>query len=152
MSKIKVFLDSSAVIAGVISSTGAARVLLVMSENGQIETFISEQVIAESERSIARKVPQALPEFRQTIKDARLRIVHNPTQREIEENLSLIADPDDVPILLAAIKANVDYFATHNRKHFLDDPKVAEKSGIKIGTPGDVLAWIRETYNDLENH
>ncbi len=144
MSKIKVFLDSSAVIAGIISSTGAARVLLVMSENGQIETFISEQVITESERSMAKKAPHSLPEFRQTIKDARLKIVHNPTQREIEENLYLIADRDDVPILLAAMKTNVDYLVTHNRKHFLDDPKVAERSGLKIGTPGDVLAWIRE--------
>jgi predicted nucleic acid-binding protein len=144
MSKIKVFLDSSAVIAGVISSTGAARVLLVMSENGQVETFISEQVIAESERSIAKKVPQALPEFRQVLKDANLKVIHNPTQEEINENLYMIADPDDVPILLAAIQANVDYLATHNRKHFLDDPKVAERSGLKIGTPGDVLAWIRE--------
>jgi len=147
MSKIKVFLDSSAVIAGVISSSGAARVLLVMSENGQIETFISEQVIAESERSIARKVPQALPELRETLKDSNLKIIHNPTQEEIDENVSLIADPDDVPILLAAMKAHVDYLATHNRKHFLDDPKVAERSGIKIGTPGDVLAWIRENLN-----
>jgi hypothetical protein len=128
MSKIKVFLDCSAVIAGIISSTGAARVLLVMSENGQIETFISEHVIVESERSLARKVPQALPEFRQAIKDANPTIVHNPTPQEIEENLYLIVDPD----------------ATHNRKHFLDDPKVAKKSGLKIGMPGDVLAWIRE--------
>jgi predicted nucleic acid-binding protein len=144
MSKIKVFLDSSAVIAGIISSAGAARVLLVMSENGQIESFISEQVITESERTIAKKVPSALPEFRQTLKDAELKIVKNPTQKEIEENLYLIADKDDVPILLSAMKAHVDYLATHNRKHFLDDPKVAEKSGIKIGTPGDVLAWIRE--------
>ncbi len=147
MSKVKVFLDSSAVIAGVISSSGAARVLLVMSENGQIETFISEQVIAESERSIARKVPQALPELRETLKDSNLKIIHNPTQEEIDENVSLIADPDDVPILLAAMKAHVDYLATHNRKHFLDDPKVAESSGIKIGTPGNVLAWIRENLN-----
>lgn len=147
MSKIKVFLDSSAVMAGVISSAGAARVLLVMSENGQIETFISEQVIVESERSIAKKVPQALPEFRQTLKDANLKVVHNPTQEEIEENLSLIADPDDVPILLSAMKSHVDYLATHNRKHFLNDPKVAEKAGLKIGTPGDVLAWIRENLN-----
>jgi predicted nucleic acid-binding protein len=145
MSKIKVFLDSSAVIAGVISSSGAARVLLVMSEHGQIEAFISEQVIVESERSMARKVPQALPEFRQTIKDADLKVIHNPTQKEIEENLYLIADPDDVPILLAAMKVHVDYLATHNRRHFLDDPKVAEKAGIKIGSPGDVLAWIRES-------
>lgn len=144
MSKIKVFLDSSAVIAGVISSVGAARVLLVMSENGQIETFISEQVIAESERSIAKKVPHALPEFRQTLKDASLKVIHNPTSEEIKENLYLIADPDDVPILLAAMKIHVDYLATHNRKHFLDDPKVAERAGTKIGTPGDVLVWIRE--------
>jgi predicted nucleic acid-binding protein len=147
MSKIKVFLDSSAVMAGVISSAGAARVLLVMSENGQIETFISEQVIVETERSIAKKVPQALPEFRQTLKDANLKVIQNPTPEEIEENLSLIADPDDVPILLAAMKAHVDYLATHNRKHFLNDPKVAEKAGLKIGTPGDVLAWIRENLN-----
>jgi predicted nucleic acid-binding protein len=144
MSKIKVFLDSSAIIAGIISSLGAARVILVMSENGQIETFISEQVVAESERSIAKKVPQALPDFRQALKDANPKIVHNPTRQEIEENLSLISDPDDVPILLAAMKAHVDYLATHNRKHFLEDPNVAERAGIKIGTPGDVLTWIRE--------
>ena len=64
--------------------------------------------------------------------------------KEKETNLYLIADPDDVPILLAAMKAQVDYLATHNRKHFMADPKVAEKSGLKIGTPGDVLAWLRE--------
>ena len=144
MSKVKVFLDSSAVIAGIISSTGAARVLLVMSETGQIEIFISEHVIVESERSLARKVPHALPDFRQALKDAQPKIIKNPTPKQIEDNLYLIADPNDVPILLAAMQANVDYLATHNRKHFLDDPKVAERSGIKIGTPGDVLAWIRE--------
>ena len=147
MSRIKVFLDSSALIAGVISSSGAARVLLVMSENGQVETFISEQVIVESERTIARKVPSALPEFRQTLKEAGLKVVHDPTQKEVKDNLYLIADPDDVPILLAAMKARVDYLATHNRKHFPDDPKVAENAGIQIGTPGDVLAWIRENLN-----
>jgi hypothetical protein len=62
----------------------------------------------------------------------------------VEANLYLIDDPNDVPILLAAMQAKVDYLATHNRRHFLDDPKAAERSGLKIGTPGDVLAWIRE--------
>jgi predicted nucleic acid-binding protein len=144
MTKIKVFLDSSALIAGVISSSGAARVLLVMSETGQIEIFISEHVITESERSLARKVPHALPEFRQSIRDTQPRILRNPTQQEIRNHLYLIGDPGDVPILLAAMKAKVDYLVTHNRKHFLDDPTVAEKTGLKIGTPGDVLACLRE--------
>lgn len=145
MSKISVFLDSSAVIAGVISSAGAARVLLVMSEYGQIEAFVSEQVIAESERTIAKKAPRALPDFRQALKDANLKVLYDPTPEEVKENLYIISDPGDVPILLAAMNANVDYLATHNRKHFLDDPIVAKNARIKIGTPGDVLAWIRET-------
>lgn len=144
MSTIKVFLDSSALIAGVISSVGAARVLLVMSENGQIEAYISEQVIEESERSIARKAPHALSDLRQTLKDANPKIVPDPSKKEIAENLYLIKDRDDVAILLAAMKSKVDFLATHNRKHFLEDPKVAEKSGLRIGTPGDALAWIRE--------
>ena len=42
------------------------------------------------------------------------------------------------------MQMKVDYLATHNRKHFLDDPKVAEQAGIRIGTPGDVLAWLRD--------
>jgi predicted nucleic acid-binding protein len=143
MSKNRVFLDSSALIAGVISPTGAARALLVMSETGQIELWISEQVITESERSLARKVPQALPEFRQTIRDSQPRIVQNPTM-EIRDHLYLIKDPADVPILFSAMKAKADYLATHNRRPFLDDPTVAGRSGLRIGTPGDVLAWLRE--------
>ena len=148
MSKIKVFLDSSALIAGVISSTGAARVLLVMSETGQIEVFISEHVITKSERSLARKVPHALPEFRQAIRDAQPKITQNPTQQEIKDHLYLITDPEDVPILLSAVKAKVDYLATHNKKHFIDDPKVAERSRLRIGTPGDVLSWVRENLQE----
>ena len=30
-----------------------------------------------------------------------------------------------------------------SRKHFIDDPKVAERSGLRVGTPGDSLVWVR---------
>ncbi len=144
MSKLNIFLDSSALIAGAISETGAAHVLLQLGESEDILLIISEMVIVESERSIAKKSPRNLNDSRSLIKSAKPRIVHNPSDKEVEANLYLIDDPNDVPILLAAMKAKVDYLAAHNRKHFLDDPKVAERSGLKIGTPGDVLVWIRE--------
>jgi predicted nucleic acid-binding protein len=144
MSKSRIFLDSSVVIAGVISTTGAARALMVMSEMGEIELLVSEYVIVETERTLARKVPHALPEFRQAIKDANIKIVDDPSVKEVQEHLYLITDPEDIPILLSAMKAKVDYLATHNRRHFLDDAKVAEKSKIQIGTPGDILTWLRE--------
>jgi len=144
MSKSRIFFDSSALIAGVLSSTGAARVLMVMSEMGEIQLLVSEYVIVETERSLARKVPVALPDFRQALKDADIKIVHDPPAKEVRENLYLMTDVEDVPVLLAAMKARVDYLATHNRRHFLDDPKVAEKSGLRLGTPGDMLMWVRE--------
>jgi predicted nucleic acid-binding protein len=144
MAKFNIFLDSSALIAGAISESGAAHVLLNLGESQDIVLIVSELVILESERSMAKKAPDNLNDLRSLIKSSNLRIVDNPSREEVEANLYLISDPNDVPILLAAMKAHVDYLATHNRKHFLDDPKVAEKSGIKIGTPGDVLAWLRE--------
>ncbi len=147
MAKLNIFLDSSALIAGAISETGAAHVLLQLGESEDILLTISEMVIVESERSIAKKSPRNLNDLRSLIKAAKLRIVHDPLNKEVENNLYLISDPNDVPILLAAMKANVDYLAAHNRKHFLDDPKVAKRAGIKIGTPGDVLAWIRDSLN-----
>jgi len=144
MSKSRIFFDSSALIAGVLSSTGAARVLMVMAEMGEIQLLISEHVIVETERALARKAPLALPDFRQALKDVDIKIVNDPSGKDVQENLYLMEDAEDVPVLLAAMKAGVDYLATHNRKHFLDDPEVAEKSGLQVGTPGDALTWVRE--------
>ena len=144
MPKFNIFLDSSALIAGAISESGAAHVLLNLGESRDIVLTVSELVILESERSIARKSPRNIDDLRKLIKATNLQIVQNPSTEEVEANLYLINDPNVVPILLAAMKAKVDYLATHNRKHFLDDPKVSERSGLRIGTPGDVLAWLRD--------
>ena len=144
MPKFNIFLDSSALIAGAISESGAAHVLLNLGESQDIVLTVSELVITESERAMAKKAPSNLNDLRSLIKSSNLRIVDNPAKEEVEANLYLINDPNDVPILLTAMKAKVDYLATHNRRHFLDDPKVTEISGLRIGTPGDVLAWLRE--------
>ena len=144
MPKFNIFLDSSALVAGAISESGAAHVLLNLGESRDILLTVSELVILESERSMAKNAPSNLNDLRSLIKSSNLRIVDNPSREEVEANLYLINDPYDVPVLLAAMKAKVDYLATHNRKHFLDDPTVSEKSGLRMGTPGDVLAWLRE--------
>ncbi|MDX9865493.1 MAG: hypothetical protein RBT34_11875 [Anaerolineaceae bacterium] len=38
----------------------------------------------------------------------------------------------------------MDFLVTLNRRHFIDDPRVVQVSGLRIGTPGDALAWVRE--------
>jgi predicted nucleic acid-binding protein len=144
MKKPNIFLDSSALIAGVLSGTGAAHVLLLLGESEHILLTVSEMVLIESERSIAAKSPRNIPILRKAIIRSNLNVVRDPSPKEVKANLYLISDPTDVPILLAAIKAKVDFLVTHNRRHFLDDPNVAERSSVRIGTPGDALAWLRQ--------
>jgi len=144
MPKVNLFLDSSALFAGIASATGAARVLLLLAESDHIIVTICEQVVTETERAIARKAPQALNDLRQAILASKARILRDPSLEDVMAHLNLISHPADVPILLAAMQAQVDYLVTLNRKHFMDDPDVAQQAGLRIGTPGEALNWVRE--------
>lgn len=143
MSKPDLFLDSSALITGIISDKGAARVLLLLTEAGHISLTISEQVIAETERIIAKKQPKALPAYRTALRNTGLRILPDPTPTEVAFYKGIIQDEDDVPIVVAAMNAATDYLVTFNHRDFVDDPNVAIKSSLRIGTAGEALAWVR---------
>ncbi len=144
MPEINLFLDSSALIAGIVSAKDAARVLLLLAESGHITVTISEQVLTESERAIARKAPHALSDLRQAILASKVRIARDPSLDDVFAHLNLISHPADIPIVLAAMQAKIDYLVTLNRKHFIDDSAVALQAGLRIGTPGDALIWVRE--------
>lgn len=143
MKKPEIFLDSSALMAGIVSSQGAARVLLLLAEDEKIALLVSEQVIAEVERNIARKMPRALPLVREMILRANVQILRDPRPEEVQLRKNWISHAADVPILVAAAAAKVGFLATLNQRHFLDDPEVAKRSGLRIGTPGNALAWVR---------
>jgi predicted nucleic acid-binding protein len=144
MPKNDIFFDSSALIAGIISAQGASRALLLLAEDEKILISVSEQVITEVERNIARKVPKALPFARELILRANIRILHDPQIEEVLQHQNWISHPADVPILVVAARARVDFLATLNTKHFIEDLEVSRRSGLRIGTPGDALAWVRE--------
>jgi hypothetical protein len=42
------------------------------------------------------------------------------------------------------MQVKTDYLVTLNRRHFIDDPAVADRSRLCIGTPGDALVWARQ--------
>jgi predicted nucleic acid-binding protein len=148
MASPELFFDSSALFAGIISASGASRALLLLAEAGQVAITVSEQVVAETERAVARKIPRALPDFREAIRATGLRIVRDSSPDEIEAYADIIAHQADVPIIVAAMRVKTDYLVTLNRRHFLDDPAVADRSKLRIGTPGDALAWARQYLVD----
>jgi|SRR5690606_33898614 len=104
MKKLNIFLDSSALIAGVISETGADHALLQLGETEDILLTISELVFNETTRSIAKKSADNLEDIQKEIKRAKIKIIKDPSHGEVQANLYWIDDPDNVPILLAAGK------------------------------------------------
>jgi predicted nucleic acid-binding protein len=117
---------------------------LLLSEVEKIRIIVSEQVIVEVERNIALKAPKTVPFARDLIRTAIIRIVRDPHYDKVRRYQHWINHPADVPVLIAAVNAKVDFLVTISTRHFIDDPTVARRSGLSIGTPGDALAWVRE--------
>ena len=138
----RVFLDSSALIAGVLSPSGGARAILVLAETEALRIVISQQVQVECERVLRIKAPMALAAYQRTLQGIQLEVCSDPTPEQVTQAEQFI-NIDDATILAAAIGAAPDYVVSLDRKHFLQ-PEVAQRTGLRIGTPGDFLAWLRE--------
>jgi hypothetical protein len=128
----------------VLSARGGARALVQLAEAGLVVFVVTMQVVAETERALAKEAPAALPFYRELLRTAGPRIVPDPSPAEVAAHAGIIAHPPDVPIVVAAMREKVDYLVTLNRRHFIDDPEVVRRSGLRIGTPGDALAWVRQ--------
>jgi predicted nucleic acid-binding protein len=137
----KVFADSSIMIAGAASRTGASRAVLTMAEIGLFDLVISEQVLLECERNLAKKLPDALPIFAQLIAPINPEILPNPTLEESNRWIDII-EAKDAPILAAAVLGKIDRLLSLNTKDFTT--KVGIKSQLIIQTPAEFVREIRE--------
>ena len=137
--KIKIFIDSSVIIAALLSSDGGSAKIFKFCEAGIAEGWISNTVIEEVDRNIKRKFPELKLYFYKLLKVAGIRISKNPSKNMIREAEAWIKDRYDAPILAAAKLAKVDVVLTLDIRHFIKDTDVAKKSGMQIMTPGEFL-------------
>jgi predicted nucleic acid-binding protein len=137
-------LDTSALFAAVFSDTGGARMILRLAEGEAIELVISSQVLAEAEGALRRKAPHVLGHLALLLDRARCQVVATPTREQVLSCQPVIEYLPDAAILAAALGAGADYLVTHDRQHFLENPNLLAAPPIRIGTPGDLLAWLRQ--------
>jgi predicted nucleic acid-binding protein len=137
------FVDASVLYAACYSETGSARELLLESVRGHLILVVSPHVLEEVERNLVAKAHQALPAFETLIKLVDPEKARKPTLEELEQAAAYTA-LKDAPIVAAAVAANVDYLVTWDRKHLINPPKVAERSGLRILTPGELMDSLRE--------
>ena len=137
-----VFLDTSALIAGIISPTGAAHEVLRLCEAKVLTSVISRQVLVEADRNLSEKLPALIPDYRDLLRHLSPLIVEDPSEQAVEEAATVI-NHKDAPILAAALEANVDYLVTWNTRHF-QKKAVKEYARFRIVTPGELLQEFRQ--------
>ncbi len=136
--KPRVFVDADVLFAGSASPNehSASNLILRMAELTLIEAICSVQVITEVERNLQGKMPKALPAFRLLVSRC-LKIVEDPESSELTE-FDGLANQEDLPILVAAIREECSLLTTFNLRHYQPGhPYVA------VLKPGDLILRIR---------
>jgi predicted nucleic acid-binding protein len=135
---LSVCVDADVLIAGLLSRTGASHAILVLGELGLLRLVLPDAAVTEVRRNLAAKLPEAGPLFEEFLRAVPVQI-QRPTPHDLERARDL-ADPNDVPILAAAIGAGSRILVTHNIRHFRSG------EGVRVVRPGTLIeearAWM----------
>ena len=135
----RLFVDADVLFAGSASPSqhGASLLVLRMAEITLVEALTSEQVMAEAERNLADKLPQAVPAFR-LLASRCLRVVPDPSPADLPPHRGQ-ADPEDLPILVAALREGCPWLVTFNVRHFQPG-----HPDVTVLRPGEFLLRVRD--------
>jgi predicted nucleic acid-binding protein len=140
---IRVFADTSALFAAMLSPRGAMSELIRIGIRGELQIVVSADVLTELERNLRNKAPASLPLIENLVDDYLFELAPPLSKEEVHQAEAYVV-AKDAYIVAAAIKARVDYLATFDRKHLIDPPEVALRSGLVINTPGEILTILRK--------
>jgi len=121
--KLRVFVDTSALLAGLNSPHGAAGVVLSACFASDIVAVISPQVIEETERNIPLKFPLLTDAWAHFLLIPP-EVTPQPTLAEVRRGYKILPT-SDAPILASAMKAKPDVLVTWNTKDFLRKEVIA---------------------------
>ena len=141
---LRVFLDTSVLFAAVLSPTGGARMIFRLGEIGLIKLVIGPSVLREADEVVRRKIPASLPGLAHLLAVGRVEVGEPALAEYLKQATNYVHYSPDARVLAEALRAAPDWFITHDQEHFLKE-KGLECLPFKVGTPGDVLQYLR--YN-----
>jgi len=144
---LRVFLDTSVIIAAVLSPSGGARQVFLLGEAGIIDLIVGPNVLREADEVVRRKTPDSLPLLAQLLAAGHVETSSKPTEKEIKTAQTLVFYLPDTIVLGEAIASQPDWFITHDKEHFLNQRSNLQLS-FAIGTPGDLILALKVNYSD----
>ncbi len=142
MASKRIFLDTSALFAAVLSPTGGARQLFKLGEAGVITLWVGPTVLAEMDAVLTRKSPGSKSALALLLDHARVQIGPAPAPAMLAQAQAVVTHPPDADVVAEALAAQADYLVSLDRQHLVDNPRNSALP-FPVGTPGDCLAWLR---------
>lgn len=132
---MRIFVDSDVIISSLLSSRGAAYILINTSDiTRTISTSsLQELHIVCNRLHIPKSRLDALIEKKITVLSLR---------KKTKDYQAYVTDPHDAHIIEGAVAAKTSYLVSYNLKHFKSN-RIKEKFGILVMTPALFLQYLR---------
>ncbi len=144
---LRVFVDTSVIIAAVLSPSGGARQVFLLGEAGILHLIVGSNVLREADEVVRRKIPDSLPLLAQLLTASHIETSRKPTEKESKTAQTHVLYLPDALVLAEAIATQPDWLITHDKEHFLNQRSNMQLS-FAIGTPGDLILAIKANYRD----
>jgi len=139
--RIRLFLDSNVLTAGIVSPWGLDKAVLSICAAGVcrlvlaevVREEVEENLLIHAERLSMLDADELIEDYRHLIKLTDPEVIGRPEWALVKASRHLIRHEADVPVLLSAFASKPDWLLTHNIRHFT--PAVAKRTGLRIGTP-----------------
>ncbi len=142
--KPRVFLDSSALIAAILSlrDDSASRRLLHLGEANAIDLRVSREVLRDTEYLIRRRNSSLLPLLALLLDQANVQIVSNGSREMVEQCMDMTGYLPDARVLAAAVDCGADIFATYDTEHFLQNPLIGPpRTHLRVMNAHQTVEW-----------
>ena len=144
-SELRLFLDATILIRAV-SFPRLPFEVVRLGLCGEVHVILSPLVLASARVDVSRLYPQQLPLLQRVLERLDYEEVADPDGQRVARNLDICRDESDVPVVLAAADAHVDYLVTNDRDLTATDASTARpRQLVRVITPlallRHVLGW-----------
>jgi predicted nucleic acid-binding protein len=152
--RIRLFLDSNVLTAGIVSAWGLDKATLSLCAAKVCRLVLAEVVRDEVEENLlihAGRLPfldadQLIEDYWELIKLTNPELIPYPGRELVRSSRHLIRHEADVPVLLSAVASKPDWVLTHNTKHFTK--AVAQRSSLRIATPAEFFRALATRFGE----
>ena len=146
--KPRVFVDANILLAGSAFPRWPHEVL-AHAADGDFRLVLSPLVVKQAREHLRKIFPAHLARFEKFLRAVDYELVPDPTSAEVNAHKNLVRDESDVPIVLAAIAARVDYLVSEDKDLTARDETTAElRRHLRVMLSGtflrEVMGWTSE--------